>query len=192
MKKRKKQKKKYEYFESLCKPYYNQFMNNMNYMNNNNNYYSQPFYVNNIYQNQQFKYPIGFNSNNYDLNENNMTNIQYNNQLLNKKPTPLKSSANKYIPKSMREYNNELISSLNKDALEYIGRNELLRKEEEERKKMKEKENEKIDKQRSIKESEKEEAKKEEKNNKENDENNNENGKSREEESKRREEEENK
>ena len=179
---------------------------NINRMNNVNNYYNKPYYPNNIYQGQ---------NNNSDFNKQYMNTLQLSymkrglenknqysqiNHLLypniisehakedNKRTTRLKVTCNSFIPKSMRENNNNKlnevsISSLNTSAPEYTPQNIALKKKEEEIRKMKEKEKEekedikneeKNEDQKSIKESEKEEDKKEEIKNKTNDENINE------------------
>jgi len=145
----------YQYQNNYYGPSYNYNMNNMpnappinnqyRNMNNSNAYeYSKP----------QFSQPL-------TKSYNTQTHTKQNNGKI-----ALKLTQNSFIPKSKRENNPKPseepinLSSLNKDAPEYIPQNETLKKKEEEIKKQKEKEKEK---EKEREEKEREEKEREEK-----------------------------
>ena len=121
----------------------------------NNNYYAQTYYAPNPFQNSQYHYqnyfyPKSYNYNsfyNYNINQypkltplSSSYSTQTYSKQTNKNLNDLKIKQNNFIPKSMRENNNELnkdgIIDLNSNIQEYTIKNVPLKKKEEEIKKI--------------------------------------------------------
>ena len=121
----------------------------------NNNYYAQTYYAPNPFQNSQYHYqnyfyPKSYNYNsfyNYNINQypkltplSSSSSTQTYSKQTNNYLNDLKIKQNNFIPKSMRENNNELnkdgIIDLNSNIQEYTIKNVPLKKKEEEIKKI--------------------------------------------------------